>query len=212
MNIARRKILVASAAVVATGALTLAGRDLLRDSSDNDAATDLAAARLAGYFPNVILTTQGGRKVRFYDDLLRDKSTVIGFFYTECDNTCPLTMANLIDLRKTLHKSGREDMHVYAITVDPANDTPNALAAYAKHLGSGDGITFLTGQPADLKLVRRKLGVFHPDPVSDGDRNQHSGLIVIGNEPSGRWARLPSLVPTKRIMRTVARVAPAARV
>ena len=35
-------------------------------------------------FPNPELITHDGRKVRFYDDLVRDKTVAISFFYVEC--------------------------------------------------------------------------------------------------------------------------------
>jgi len=38
-----------------------------------------------GYFPNVELTTSDGRKVRFFDDLVRGKKVLINFMYTQCD-------------------------------------------------------------------------------------------------------------------------------
>ena len=34
--------------------------------------------------PNVWLTTDDGRKVRFYDDLVRGKIVAINFFYSAC--------------------------------------------------------------------------------------------------------------------------------
>ena len=35
-------------------------------------------------FPNVWLTTHDGQKVRFYDDLVKDKIVAISFFYSSC--------------------------------------------------------------------------------------------------------------------------------
>jgi cytochrome oxidase Cu insertion factor (SCO1/SenC/PrrC family) len=36
------------------------------------------------YFPNMELTTHNGDRVRFYDDLIKDKVVVINFMYTKC--------------------------------------------------------------------------------------------------------------------------------
>ena len=35
-------------------------------------------------FPNVLLQTHEGKKVRFYDDLLKGKTVAINFFYVAC--------------------------------------------------------------------------------------------------------------------------------
>ena len=40
-------------------------------------------------------------------------------------------------------------------------------------------------------LVRRGLGLYDPDPRLDADRSRHSGLLVMGNDPLGRWCRVP---------------------
>lgn len=52
---------------------------------EQDAATRDAIARMVGYFPNTVLTTQDEERVRFYDDLVRDKCVLINFMYTTCD-------------------------------------------------------------------------------------------------------------------------------
>lgn len=41
--------------------------------------------RLSDRFSNFELTTQHGKKVRFYDDLIRDHIVVISFVYTKCN-------------------------------------------------------------------------------------------------------------------------------
>ena len=47
------------------------------------------------YFPNVVLTTQDGKKVRFYDDVLQGKVVSLNFIYTNCGDVCPLDTAQL---------------------------------------------------------------------------------------------------------------------
>jgi protein SCO1/2 len=54
--------------------------------------------------------------------------------------------------------------------------------------GVGPGWTFLTGKPADILLLRRSLGFFLDNPKEDADRNNHSGMLVVGTEPLMRWA------------------------
>ena len=45
------------------------------------------------HFPNVELTTHEGKKVHFYDDLIKDKIVVINFMYAKCEGICmPITM------------------------------------------------------------------------------------------------------------------------
>ena len=45
--------------------------------------------------PNLPLITHEGKRVLFYDDLVKDKVVSLNFFYANCDEVCPLVMANL---------------------------------------------------------------------------------------------------------------------
>jgi protein SCO1/2 len=208
----RRSMVAAAAATLGSGMLVYAARAGERavPSSSRSAAghAGAATARLLGYFPNIELTTHDGRRVRFYDDLLRDRTVVIAFMYTSCDSLCPLAMENLLAVGNRLGPRVGRDIFLLGVTLDPALDTPDVLADYARSIGAGPGVTFLTGGLDDITQVRRKLGVFDPDPVIDADRSQHSGLAVIGNEPAGRWAAVPALAGPTRILRTLARIAP----
>ena len=46
----------------------------------------------------------------------------------------------------------------------------------------------MTGKPDDILLLRKSLGFFYNDPKEDADRNNHSGMVVVGTEPLMRWA------------------------
>src|SRR5205814_3127388 len=48
-----------------------------------------------GHLPNVELITHTGKKVHFYDDLVKDKMVVINFMYTHCEKICPPVMMSL---------------------------------------------------------------------------------------------------------------------
>src|ERR1700752_4043479 len=73
----------------------LAGLAPVRVSADNSRWG-------ANYFPNVTLTTQDGRSVRFYDDLIKGKIVAINLIYTSCEYNCPLETARLAQVQKLL--------------------------------------------------------------------------------------------------------------
>jgi protein SCO1 len=145
------------------------------------------------HLPNVELITHEGKKVRFYDDLVKDKIVVINFMYTECaDGTCPITSANLARVQKLLGR-GRmgHDIFFCSITLTPRHDTPAVLKKYAKAYGAGPGWIFLTGNEQNIELLRRKLGFTDLDPKLDGDKASHIGNIRYGNEALQLWAACP---------------------
>ena len=149
-------------------------------------------------FPNVTLTTHDGQKVKFYDDLIKDKIVIINFMYVKCDGKCPGTTANLVQVQKLLGDRVGKDIFIYSITLKPEEDTPKTLAAYAKAYKVRPGWKFLTGDPKDIELLRQKLGFIDRDPVRDADKSNHIGMLRWGNEPYTLWAGCPaSLAPSK---------------
>ena len=149
-------------------------------------------------FPNITLTTHEGKKVKFYDDLLKDKIVIINFMYVKCEGTCPGTTANLVKVQKLLGNRVGKDIFMYSITLKPEEDTAKDLKAYAKAYKVGPGWQFLTGDPKDIELLRQKLGFIDRDPVRDANKSNHITMLRWGNEPHTLWAGCPaSLAPAK---------------
>jgi len=147
----------------------------------------------ARHFPNLLLTTHEGKKVRFYDDLLKDKIVVINFMYVKCERVCPGITANLVKLQKLLGSRLGRDIFMYSFTLKPEQDSPEVLRKYAEAYHAKEGWTFLTGTPEDMELLRRKLGFTDPDPRRDADKSNHIGNIRYGNEPLQLWGSCPGL-------------------
>ncbi|HEY2360203.1 MAG TPA: SCO family protein [Candidatus Angelobacter sp.] len=141
----------------------------------------------AGYFPNTELITQNGKKVRFYDDLVRGKIVVIDLIYTHCVDSCPLETARLAQVQKLLGDAVDKQIFFYSITIDPEHDTPAVLKEYAEKYHAGPGWLFLTGKKEDIDQLSKKIGLYtEPDP---NDRDGHSPSVLIGSEPTGQWMR-----------------------
>ncbi|HXG94993.1 MAG TPA: SCO family protein [Blastocatellia bacterium] len=141
----------------------------------------------ASYFPNVTLTTQDGKTVRFYDDLIKGKVVAINLIYTTCKYNCPLETARLVQVQKMLGDRVGKDIFFYSISIDPANDTPEALKAYAEKYHVGPGWLFLTGKQEDIDLISKKLGLDALPNPNDPDR--HMPSLLIGNATTGLWMR-----------------------
>lgn len=154
-------------------------------------------------FPNVPLIDHEGKIVRFYDDLMKDKTVMINFMYARCGDTCPGTTVNLKKVQKELGDRVGRDIFMYSITLEPEHDTVEKLADYASLFKVRPGWRFLTGRREDIEVLRRKLGFVNPDPALDKDRTQHIGALRFGVEPLERWALCPALGNPKYIARYV---------
>lgn len=157
----------------------------------------------AAYFTNALLQTHEGRTVRFYDELLRDRLVVINMMYTTCSGICPANTAAMKALQGALGPRVGRDIFMYSLTLRPDFDTPAALRDYARLHGAGPGWTFLTGKPAEVDAIRRKLGFYDSDPVADADLSRHTGMIRIGNLRARRWSMAPALASTRHLVSAI---------
>jgi protein SCO1 len=140
------------------------------------------------YFPNVELVTSEGQRVKFYDDLLKDKIVVLNLMYANCEGICPTITTNLKMVQKYLHEQVNHDIFIYSLTLKPEEDTPAKLKEYARmHHITDKNWKFLTGKREDVELLRHKLGFADPNLEIDKDKSKHSGMLRYGNEPMSIW-------------------------
>ena len=177
------------------GSCPKCGMTLKQKSTERDSATTGDVNSGSSHFPNVELITQDGKKVRFYEDLIKGKVVAIELMYTTCKYNCPLETARLVQLQKMMGDRMGKDVFFYSITIEPEIDTPKVLKAYAEKYHIGPGWTFLTGKEADIKLISKKLGLDSLPDVNDPDG--HTSHLLIGNETTGLWMRNSALDNTK---------------
>jgi protein SCO1/2 len=96
------------------------------------------------------LTDQAGRAVNA--TTLRGKVWAAAFFFTRCPTVCPRITRRMLELQKAA-KHDNVPLELVSFSVDPENDTPEVLTAYAKQYGADlASWRFLTG---DLEVVRK---------------------------------------------------------
>jgi protein SCO1/2 len=159
---------------------------ILCASSQNASAVDDPKGRI----PNTELITQDGKKVHFYDDLVKGRIVAIAFIYTTCQYACPLETARMAQVQKKLGTRVGSDIFFYSVSIDPEHDTPKALKAYMQKYNIGPGWTFLTGKKTDIELLERKLGVYN-DPSINADG--HLPHLLIGNDATNTWIRASAM-------------------
>ena len=166
--------------------LVLAGNAVA--AQEEETGKPMSRVARAGFLPNVPLVTQDGKKVRFYDDLIHDKTVLLNFFMVECtDGVCPTAVANLRKVQDLLGDRMGRDIFFYSITLQPRHDTPKVLREYVSNFDIKPGWTFLTGKPADIEHLRRALGYAEADPEIDRNPANHIGMARYGSDRLDRW-------------------------
>ena len=210
----RRKMLaqlaagVAAIPAVAFGAsaqeTTHEGHPLEASNGDKDRpCARPAEGAYADYFPNVVVHTHDGRKALFYHDLLRGRAVLVNCMSIKNEVLYPVT-ANLVKVQRLLGERLGRDVFMYSLSVDPENDTPRALRAFAEKHGVKPGWLFLSAKLEDVEAVRGRLFAHagaHGQHGSAPAKDCSMGLIRYGNEAVGLWGSVPSKAEPEWIVR-----------
>ena len=159
------------------------------------AAGDDAPSPAANYFSDVVLVNQDGEEMRFYSDLLQGKIVVIDTIFTTCTGICPVMSKAFTRLQEHLGDRLGRDVHLISISVDPENDTPERLKAFGSALGARAGWYLLTGERENVDIVLNKLGAYVEEKES------HSAIMLIGNEPTGLWKKAFGLASSEDLIK-----------
>ena len=138
-----------------------------------------------------------GRQVRFYSDLVKDKTVVINFIFTTCTTICPPLGATFARVQRELGERAGRDVYFISISVDPATDTPERLKAWGAKFKAGPGWTFVTGAKPQVDEVLRALA------ASTARREDHTPTVLIGNDARGQWTRTYGMAAPSRIIQII---------
>ncbi|MDM0110488.1 SCO family protein [Variovorax sp. J22R24] len=124
------------------------------------AASDgIARLPILGPAPQFALVSSMGPRVALTD--LRGKVLLVTFVFTTCSTSCPILVAKLAEIGRAMGSEFGARYAFVAITVDPLNDTPARLRAYASSFGADvPGWYFLTGAPKGIDDVVRGFGSY----------------------------------------------------
>ena len=147
-----------------------------------------SATATAAAIPNPPVLDQSGRRLRFYDDLIRGRAVLLNVFFTACGDTCPLVTQNLREVQDLLGERMGRDIFMISVSLQPELETPAILRDYAETWQVRPGWSFVTGAPADIEHLRRAMGFADSDPEFAGDRDSHTGVVRYGNDRLDRWA------------------------
>lgn len=137
--------------------------------------------------PDVVLTNQDGKKVRFKALLESDRPVAVDFIYATCTTICPILSAGYANLQRKLGTDSAK-VHLVSITIDPENDSPPILKEYLARYSAKPGWDFLTGSRRDIDRVMTAFDAYFRDKMD------HKPLTFIRSPKDGSWIRLYGLM------------------
>ena len=141
---------------------------------DAPAATMLPGSSL--YQVDAGLTDQHGQPLRWSD--LHGRPQLVSMFYANCHLMCPLILENAKALQKQLPAAQRARLGVAMITLDPARDSPQALAEVARNHRTPDDWRYLRPGADDVRALASVLDVRYRFR-EDGSINHTSVLVLL---------------------------------
>ena len=155
----------------------------------------LASAQ-APRFPETAVLDQDGRRLSFYNDLVKGHTVAINFVFTSCTTICPVLAANFRKVQQDLSANDK-DVRLISISVDPVNDTPKQLKHFADQFHAAPGWSLVTGDKAEIDKLLGALGL----PVRN--KLEHTPTVLVGNDTAGYWQRVDGLTSSAVILRTI---------
>ena len=181
------------AVAIAAVALVLAPAVFAGTTTDAERAASEQKAR--DYFSNIEVIDQDGQRLKFYDDVLKDKVVAINFIFTNCQGACPLMTRHLTLVRDLLGPDVGKEIHFVSISIDPIRDTPAAMKEFAEtHHADQAAWRFITGDPDDLAAIVKRLGQYTDDVEA------HSTLLLAANVRTAHWTKIPPNVPPNGVV------------
>jgi protein SCO1/2 len=145
------------------------------------AATPAAGARpLPGdsvYQLSAPMTDQQGRAFDWKNR--RGRPQVVAMFYTSCPYVCPLIVDSGKGVQAALTPAERAKLDLLLVSIDPARDTPEALATVARKRDL-DPARWTLARPRaqDLRALAGVLGVRYRE-LANGEFNHTSALVLL---------------------------------
>jgi protein SCO1/2 len=145
--------------------------------------------------PDVSLLDAQGKPVSLRDDLAGDEPVMLNFIFTSCTSICPVMSATFRQVQQQLGEEGGR-VRMVSISIDPEQDTPTRLQAYAERYQAGANWQMLTGTLADSIAVQRAFGAFR------GDKMNHAPATYLrAGGPGSPWLRLDGFASADDIIR-----------
>jgi protein SCO1 len=150
--------------------------------------------------PDITLVDRNSQSVRLRDLLAADEPVMMNFIFTTCTTICPVMSSIFSKVPGELGAGGAK-LRMISISIDPENDTPAQLNAYAKKLDAGPRWQFLTGSAKDVAAVQRAFDNYRADKM------EHEPLTLLRSAPGEPWVRIEGFASPEDLAREYRKVA-----
>lgn len=192
----RRRLIFGAITVFLAGCLIAPPGNAQQSSTSEAIEVDIRGVKVK--IPDVVVTDQDGRKVRFYSDLIKDKVVVLSFFYTSCTFVCTRQGQVFSELQSLLGERLGKSVFLVSVTSDPVRDNPERLKAWAERYKVNPGWILVTGDEAEMNRL------LHPFTGNKAGRGAlHVPSTFFANGKTGVWTSAVGVFSPEHLLETL---------
>jgi protein SCO1 len=143
--------------------------------------------------PTIKLTRSDGKRMSAKDVFDDGRPLIVNFVYTSCTTVCPVSSQVFMRARELLGAE-RDKINMVSISIDPEQDTPRKLDAYAKRFAAAGQWAHYTG------TIGESLAVQHAFNAWAGDKMNHMPLTFIRARQGQAWIRLDGFASPEQLV------------
>ncbi len=144
--------------------------------------------------PDITLVDTNGHNVSLREQLNDRSAIILNFIYTTCTTICPVMSATFQQVQEQLG-ADQKGVRLVSISIDPENDTPAKLKAYASKFQAGPQWTMLTGSLENSLITQKAFGVFA------GEKMNHKSVTFLkAKGEKNTWIRIDGLAESGQIV------------
>lgn len=145
--------------------------------------------------PKIKMVREDGKSVVFADEINDGRPVVVNFIYTTCTAICPITSNLFAQMQKKLGKDS-DKVHLVSVSIDPEEDTPTRLRAYAKKYNAAASWNHYTGTAAASVAVQVAFNAYR------GNKMNHEPVTFIRGAADKPWQRLDGFATVEELLTT----------
>lgn len=159
-----------------------------------DASNQISVSMADYEVPDVQLVRDDGKHVSLAQEMNDGRAVVLNFIFTTCSSFCPLSSQTFAEFQSKLGPAATS-VHLMSISIDPEQDTPARLRAYALKFGAGPGWQHYTGTLAASRAAQRAFAAYR------GDKMSHTPLTLLRAAGSKTWRRIEGFATPNDLLR-----------
>ncbi|MEY4747985.1 MAG: hypothetical protein RIQ60_199 [Pseudomonadota bacterium] len=144
--------------------------------------------------PAVKVTRADGKRMTLAEAVDDGRPVMLNFIYTSCNAICPVTSQVFVEFRERLGTVERDKINMISFSIDPEQDTPKRLTAYAKRFGGAGTWAHFTSSSADAVEIQRAFGTWR------GDKMNHQPVTLVRVAPGKPWQRYEGFIGPEQLV------------